>query len=179
MCDHQLLQQTTSRLLIICEAHHHQKLVVVWVTDFLVFFSVYEKVYSFSLVQTLGVITSRVTTVFSNTAVAFSLFSGNNSCKSLIGCSWMWATAVWALVQGEAKIAGGLSRALHSAVSELFNHGMVYTTNLFGFFPCFLSLLLQALCALFTNANRAIWTYRNRVAKECCHVHHRSGDKGS
>lgn len=53
---------------------------------------------------------------------------------------------------------------LHSAVIELFNHGMVYTQpGLWA--PRFLSLLLRALCSLFTNVNRSIWNYCSRDAK--------------
>lgn len=37
--------------------------------------------------------------------------------------------AAWVPAQAKAKTAGGLTLFLHSAESELFNHGMVYTAN--------------------------------------------------
>lgn len=57
-------------------------------------------------------------------------------------------------VEGKEKTAGGPRLALHSAVSELFNHGMVYTSQPFELPASSYSSSEQ--CVLFSNANRSI-----------------------
>lgn len=70
---------------------------------------------------------SRVAIIYySASTVAFLFCPVNRRAVKIFICS-RW---ICAIQQSEQRLQGGLTSALHSAASELFNHGMVYTANL-------------------------------------------------